>query len=77
MAANTQTGSFSPISARSLTSNATGRIKDYQAKVAELESETDRLSRALDAQKLATAEAIAAASKKAEDAGRELQKRVC
>ncbi|EPT04993.1 hypothetical protein FOMPIDRAFT_1156498 [Fomitopsis schrenkii] len=56
-------------------SEHTDRIKEYQFKVAELESETDRLSRSLDAQKLATADATAAASKKAEDAARELQKR--
>ncbi|KAI0733144.1 CASP C terminal-domain-containing protein [Fomitopsis betulina] len=51
------------------------RIKEYQFKVAELESETDRLSRALDTQKLATTDANAVAFKKAEDAARELQKK--
>jgi len=51
------------------------RIKEFEAKVAELESETDQLSRALDAQKLATADAKAVALKKAEETARELQKK--
>ncbi|KAJ3550102.1 hypothetical protein NM688_g5108 [Phlebia brevispora] len=51
------------------------RVKQLEAKVAELESETDRLSAALDAQKKATTEAQAAAAKKAEETSRELQKK--
>ncbi|KZT72124.1 hypothetical protein DAEQUDRAFT_723291 [Daedalea quercina L-15889] len=51
------------------------RIKEFEAKVAELESETDQLSRALDAQKLATADANTAAAKKAEETARELQRK--
>ncbi|KAH9839474.1 CASP C terminal-domain-containing protein, partial [Rhodofomes roseus] len=51
------------------------RIKEFEAKVTELESETDQLSRALDAQKLATADAKATVTKKAEESARELQKK--
>ncbi|TFY67935.1 hypothetical protein EVJ58_g1340 [Rhodofomes roseus] len=51
------------------------RIKEFEAKVTELESETDQLSRALDAQKLATADAKATVTKKAEETARELQKK--
>ncbi|KAI0697242.1 CASP C terminal-domain-containing protein [Cytidiella melzeri] len=46
---------------------SSGRLQELQAKVSELESETDRLSNALKAQKAATTEAQAAAAKKVEE----------
>ena len=52
------------------------RLKELQDKVAELESETDRLSHALEAQKAATLEAQAKAAKQVEEASKELQKKV-
>ncbi|KAI0780119.1 CASP C terminal-domain-containing protein [Fomes fomentarius] len=54
----------------------TARIKEYESKIADLESETDRLSQALDAQKKATGEAQTAAARKADELGREVQKKV-
>lgn len=51
------------------------RIKEYESKITDLESETDRLSQALDAQKKATGEAQAAAAKKVDELGREVQKK--
>jgi len=51
------------------------RVQSLESKVTELESETDRLSKALEAQKLSTAEAQAAAAKKVEEVARELQKK--
>lgn len=50
-------------------------LKDLQEKVAELETETERLSRALEVQKAATVEAQTAAAKQVEEASRELQKK--
>lgn len=52
------------------------RIKEYETKIAELESETDRLSQALEVQKAAAEQAQTVASKKADELGREIQKRV-
>ena len=52
-------------------------MKEYEAKIADLESETDRLSQALEAQKNAAEQAQAAASKKVDELGREVQKKVC
>ena len=51
-------------------------MKELQEKVTDLESETDRLSEALDAQKATTVEAQSAAAKQLEEVSRELQKRV-
>ncbi|KAI0663567.1 CASP C terminal-domain-containing protein [Cubamyces menziesii] len=51
------------------------RIKEYESKIADLESETDRLSQALEAQKRATEEAQAAAAKKVDELGKEVQKK--
>ena len=51
-------------------------ITEYETKIADLETETDRLSQALEAQKAAAEEAQAAASKKIEELGREIQKKV-
>ena len=51
-------------------------ITEYETKIAELETETDRLSQALEAQKAVAEEAQAAASKKIEELGREIQKKV-
>lgn len=53
------------------------RIKEYESKVTELESETDRLSQALETQKHAAEEARTIASKKAEELTKEIQKKVC
>lgn len=53
------------------------RIKEYESKVAELESETDRLSQALETQKHVTEEARAVAAKKADELTKEIQKKVC
>ena len=47
-----------------------------ESKTTELETETDRLSQALEAQKVTTNEAQAAAVKKVDELGREVQKRV-
>lgn len=52
------------------------RVKELETKISELESETDRLSAALDAQKRTTLEAQTAAAKKVEDMSKELQKKV-
>ena len=51
-------------------------ITEYETKIADLETETDRLSQALEAQKAVAEEAQAAASKKIEELGREIQKKV-
>ncbi|GJE95498.1 CASP C terminal-domain-containing protein [Phanerochaete sordida] len=51
------------------------RLKELQVKVTELESETDRLSHALEVQKAATLEAQAKAQKQAEEITRDLQKK--
>ena len=50
-------------------------MQEYEIKIADLESETDRLSEALEAQKSATEAAQAAAAKKVEELGREVQKK--
>ena len=50
-------------------------MRELEAKLSDLESETDRLSTALDAQKAATAEARSNATKKVEELSRELQKK--
>ena len=52
-------------------------MKEYETKIADLESETDRLSQALDAQKATAEQAQAMASKKVDELGREVQKKVC
>lgn len=52
------------------------RIKEYESKVAELESETDRLSQALETQKHVAEEARTVASKKADELTKEIQKKV-
>ena len=52
------------------------RVKELEAKVVELESETDRLSTALEAQKTTAAEAQAAAAKKVDELSRDIQKKV-
>lgn len=52
------------------------RLKELQDKVTELESETDRLSHALEAQKVVTLEAQVKAVKQAEEISKELQKKV-
>ncbi|KAI0789119.1 CASP C terminal-domain-containing protein [Abortiporus biennis] len=49
------------------------RHQDLEDKITELESETDRLSQALESQKSLTAEVQTALSKKAEETSRELQ----
>ena len=51
-------------------------ITEYETKIADLETETDRLSQALEAQKAVAQEAQSAASKKIEELGREIQKKV-
>ncbi len=50
-------------------------MQEYEIRIADLESETDRLSQALEAQKFATEAAQAAASKRVEELGREVQKK--
>lgn len=52
------------------------RVKGLESKITDLESETDRLSRALEVQKSATLDAQAAATRKVEESARELQKKV-
>ena len=52
------------------------RLNELQTKVSDLESETDRLSQALEAQKTATIEVQTAATKKVEEVSRDLQKKV-
>lgn len=51
------------------------RLNELQTKVSDLESETDRLSQALEAQKAATIEVQTAATKKVEEVSRDLQKK--
>lgn len=51
------------------------RVKGLESKITDLESETDRLSRALEVQKSATLDAQAAATRKVEESARELQKK--
>ena len=51
-------------------------ITEYETKIADLETETDRLSQALETQKAVAEEAQAAASKNIEELGREIQKKV-
>lgn len=53
------------------------RIKEYESKIAELESETDRLSQALETQKHAAEEARVVASKKLDELTKEVQRKVC
>ncbi|KAI0743499.1 CASP C terminal-domain-containing protein [Daedaleopsis nitida] len=53
----------------------TARIKEFESKISDLESEIDRLSHALEVQKTATEEVRAAAAKKVDELGREVQKR--
>ena len=52
------------------------RVKELESKITELETETDRLSQALDAQKSTASEAQTKLSKQLDESGRELQKRV-
>ncbi len=52
------------------------RVKELESKITELESETDRLSRALDSQKVLTIEAQAGLAKQREESTRELHKKV-
>ncbi|KAI0374103.1 hypothetical protein BV20DRAFT_1033504 [Pilatotrama ljubarskyi] len=51
------------------------RRNEYEAKIAELESETDRLSQALEAQKRVTEEVQTAASRRADELTKEVQKK--
>ncbi|GBE81022.1 CASP C terminal-domain-containing protein [Sparassis latifolia] len=51
------------------------QLKELESKVSDLETETDRLSQALEAQKVATKAAQATAAKKAEEAAKELRKK--
>ena len=51
-------------------------IAQYETRIADLEIETDRLSHTLETQKVAAEEAQAAAFKKTEELGREIQKKV-
>ena len=51
-------------------------LQELQSKVTDLESETDRLSSALEAQKAAASDTLAASTKKVEDISKELQRRV-
>lgn len=53
----------------------TDRVKELESKITELESETDRLSRALDSQKVLTIEAQAGLAKQREESTRELHKK--
>jgi MFS superfamily sulfate permease-like transporter len=52
-------------------------IKSLESQISDLESESERISRALDNQRLTTSEIEATAAKKLEDVSRELQKKVC
>ncbi|OJT15752.1 Protein CASP [Trametes pubescens] len=51
------------------------RIKEYESKVTELESETDRLSQALETQKHVAEDARIAAAKKVDELTKEIQKK--
>ncbi|KAI0823762.1 CASP C terminal-domain-containing protein [Trametes gibbosa] len=51
------------------------RIKEYESKVAELESETDRLSQALESQKLAAEETRSVTAKRVDELTKEVQKK--
>ncbi len=51
-------------------------ITEYENKIADLETETDRLSQALDSHKAATEESQAVASRKVQELARDVQKRV-
>ena len=50
-------------------------VKELEVKVAELESETDRLSTSLEVQKRTTVDAQTTSARKVEEMNRELQKR--
>ena len=50
-------------------------MQELEAKISELESEIDRLSTVLEAQKAATSEAHSTAAKKVEELSRGLQKK--
>ncbi|KAK7692571.1 hypothetical protein QCA50_004201 [Cerrena zonata] len=52
------------------------RVRDLESKITELETETDRLSQALDAQKSMASETQAKMAKQLEESVREVQKRV-
>ena len=52
------------------------RITEYENKIAELETETDRLSQALESHKAAAEDSQAITSKKVDELAREVQKRV-
>lgn len=52
------------------------RVKDLESQISELESESDRLSQALDAQKARIGEMEVAAGRKADDVAREIQSKV-
>lgn len=52
------------------------RVKELESKITDLESETDRLSQALDSQKVLTTEVQAALVKEHAETTRELQKKV-
>lgn len=51
-------------------------MKELESKISELESETDRLSRSLESQKVTTTEVQAALAKQREESTRELHKKV-
>lgn len=51
-------------------------VRDLESKITELETETDRLSQALDAQKSTASETQAKMAKQLEESVREVQKRV-
>lgn len=53
------------------------RVKSLESQITDLESESERISRALDNQRLATSEIEAMGTKKMDDLGRELHKKVC
>ncbi|KAM5530766.1 hypothetical protein V8D89_015573 [Ganoderma adspersum] len=53
----------------------TARITEYENKIADLETETDRLSQALESHKAAAEDSQAVASKKVDELAREVQKR--
>jgi len=52
-------------------------VKDLETQVSELEAESERVSQALEAQKLATSETEAAGNKKTEEISKAIQKKVC
>lgn len=54
-----------------------GRVKSLESQINDLENESERISQALDNQRLVTSEIEATAAKKMDDLGRELHKKVC